>query len=250
MDHDFDLKKGRILKALQIVSISAGRGWFETKETGRRKIEAGMAFVLLPGVWHRYRPNPKTGWRESWVEIQGPVLASLLKNNPEMTLKIIHGNKDALLLEEIIGKTHRLSRDVDAIRPELSAEAYRCLACLAKCNSSSEQTSNLRKAIFKAEHYLANHYDEKLEMQAVAKLVGTSYSNFRRAFLKQTGLSPWQYVLQVRLVQARRLLATNENKLDDIAHKVGFSSGFHLSGVFSKAFGISPSQWRKNITIN
>ena len=69
---------GRVLDALQVVWVSYGRGTIETRATGRRKVEAGMLFLLLPGVWHRYRPDVKTGWIENWVELSGPVVDGIL----------------------------------------------------------------------------------------------------------------------------------------------------------------------------
>jgi hypothetical protein len=64
-DHQFDWTHGRVLDALQVVLIANGGGRFETHATGSREIHAGMAFALLPGVWHRYRPDEGRGWEES-----------------------------------------------------------------------------------------------------------------------------------------------------------------------------------------
>jgi len=67
----------------------------------------------------------------------------------------------------------------------------------------------------------------------------------RRAFRAQTGFAPWQYVMHLRLTRARRLLASSDAKLDEVAARVGFSSGFHLSFAFKRAFGQSPDTWRQ-----
>ena len=151
-------------------------------------------------------------------------------------------------IQEVTERIHQLSRDGEATRPELAAEAMRCLALLAKGNSSQQQGGALRASIFKAEQYLASHYADPLDMQQLATILGLSYSSFRRAFLHQTGLSPWQFLLQIRLMKARQLLALNQSKLEDVAAETGFSSGFHLSAFFKKTFGISPSLWRKKST--
>lgn len=249
-DHHFQWKEGRVLEALQVVLITHGSGWLETREHGKKKIMAGMAFLLLPGVWHRYRPNPKTGWRESWIEIQGPLINQILLQHHNITSPIVRRGSEVEQIEEVSKRIHQLSRDGEATRPELAAEAMRCLALLAKGSHSQQQGGALRTSIFKAEQYLASHYAEPLDMQQLATLLGLSYSSFRRAFLHQTGLSPWQFLLQIRLVKARQLLASRESKLEDVAAETGFSSGFHLSAFFKKTFGVSPSQWRKNIHQN
>src|SRR4051812_31090363 len=50
VDHRLEWTQGRVLAATQIVLITAGRGWFETKESGRCMIHPGTAFLILPGV--------------------------------------------------------------------------------------------------------------------------------------------------------------------------------------------------------
>jgi mannose-6-phosphate isomerase-like protein (cupin superfamily) len=69
--YDFDWKTGRTLHDYHVLYITRGRGVFEAQGVGRRVVESGDVFLLFPGVWHRYRPDPKTGWDEHWVGFNG-----------------------------------------------------------------------------------------------------------------------------------------------------------------------------------
>ena len=61
-----------MLNAYQLVYITEGRGYFESATSHRKlSIEGGCILVLFPGVWHRYLPDPKTGWTENWIECSG-----------------------------------------------------------------------------------------------------------------------------------------------------------------------------------
>jgi len=72
IDHCLTWSEGRILHAYQILFVTEGSGVFESAPALRRiHIRAGMAFVLFPGVWHRYAPNTGTGWVEHWIECRG-----------------------------------------------------------------------------------------------------------------------------------------------------------------------------------
>ena len=99
--------------------------------------------------------------------------------------------------------------------------------------------------VLRAGHYLAEYHAEALDMREVASRLGVSYSSFPRSFVRETGLSPWQYVMRLRIERARRLLSSGDAKLEDIALRIGFSSAFHLSTAFRQAEGIAPSVWRK-----
>src|SRR5260370_33202718 len=73
LDHYFNWNKGRVLRSFQIILISTGTGMFECDAfSGQQFVEPGTIMVLFPGIWHRYRPNPTTGWcahRISWQRL-------------------------------------------------------------------------------------------------------------------------------------------------------------------------------------
>ena len=99
-----------------------------------------------------------------------------------------------------------------------------------------------------AEQYFGAHLSEPVNIAALARSLGIAYSHFRRAFKVHTGYAPWQYVLQLRLAHARRTLTTgDEITLDELAAHLGFSSAFHLSSAFKRAYGIAPTTWRKQL---
>src|SRR5579864_6761911 len=54
----FDWQHGRILDGFALLYISHGRGQFQARPNLSLPIEAGHAFLLFPGVWHRYAPDP------------------------------------------------------------------------------------------------------------------------------------------------------------------------------------------------
>ena len=245
-DHFLDWAHGRVLDRLQIVLITAGAGWLETHAAGRCRVGAGMAFLLLPTLWHRYRPDPRTGWHEHWIELTGPTVDELLRAGTFSAASVLRAGTASSGLDEAFDGIHRqvLHGTSDA-EPDLAALAMRVLAVCARTAPGRAPLSKLQRAVRRGEEHLARHHAEPVNVEALAASLGVGYSHFRRAFRAQTGFAPWQYVLHLRLTRARRLLASGDDTLDAVAARVGFSSGFHLSLAFKKAYGESPSRWKQ-----
>ncbi len=248
-DHQFEWSRGRVLEALQIVLVAEGRGSFESRPTGVRPIESGTAFVVVPNAWHRYRPDSATGWTESWIEVQGPTVDALLRAGVFPAAGAVRRIDPAARLEEALEAVHLRARTAGAgFDPELAAAALAVLAAWEKAARLQPTRSRVDRAITEAEQHLADHVAEPVNVAALARRLGIAYSHFRREFKDRTGFSPWQYVLHLRLSRARRLLAASDVTLEELAPRLGFSSAFHLSSAFKRAYGIAPDPWRRKLT--
>lgn len=247
-DHHFTWEHGRVLEALQIVSITAGSGWLELRGRNAQEVKAGAAFVVLPRVWHRYRPEKNSGWTESWIEVQGPVVEELTKRGVFTASSAVRPDASAAGLDAALEAVHVLAREArPGFDPELAARALAVLAASERCGNASVEPSRMRRAILTAERELLERAAEPVNMEALARRLGVAYSHFRRAFREHTGFAPWKYVLHVRLTQARRLLAGSEATLEEIADRLGFSSAFHFSATFKQAYGLAPDRWRRQL---
>jgi AraC-like DNA-binding protein len=72
-----------------------------------------------------------------------------------------------------------------------------------------------------------------------------SVSNFNRLFTKEVGLSPKNYLIDVRLNKAVKLLRRNDFTFLKTAEQCGFYSLSHFSAVFKKVHDMSPSEYRE-----
>jgi AraC family transcriptional regulator len=86
--------------------------------------------------------------------------------------------------------------------------------------------------------------DGQLSLERLSQEAGVSSGYLSRAFKISTGVSPHQYILRVRVERAQHLIRSGDQTLDEIAERVGFADGSHMTTVFLKLTGKSPSQFR------
>ncbi|MER9654193.1 AraC family transcriptional regulator [Mesorhizobium sp. M0152] len=96
----------------------------------------------------------------------------------------------------------------------------------------------------KVQAFLDENFSRKLALAEMAAVCELSPSHFVRAFSKTFGAPPHQYVLDLRLDFAERLLLDKHLTIADIAHLCGFSSQSHFTTVMKKYRGVTPLQAR------
>jgi AraC family transcriptional regulator len=93
--------------------------------------------------------------------------------------------------------------------------------------------------------YIEDSLGQRIELRELAALAGISARHFERAFRQSTGYPPHAYVLERRLDVARQLLIDQPNlAIEQIALRLGFSSGSHFSSAFRQRTGCSPTEYR------
>ncbi len=92
--------------------------------------------------------------------------------------------------------------------------------------------------------YLEQHIAEEVPTAQLARLCRLSESQFRRIFVRCKGLSPMAYRNQLRIRQARSLLANGAGTVAEIAEQLGFGDIFYFSALFKKLTGHSPREIR------
>jgi transcriptional regulator GlxA family with amidase domain len=106
-----------------------------------------------------------------------------------------------------------------------------------------------RMSVTRAIEFLNGHYGEKITVDDLAHVANLSTSHFSRVFKEETTMSPIEYIMHTRLDCAKRLLRGNEKTLSQIALECGFNSSSYFYQCFTRTFHISPSDFRKSMTI-
>ncbi|WP_298338865.1 AraC family transcriptional regulator [uncultured Algibacter sp.] len=241
----FNWNNGRVLDEFHIVLITKGEGIYESKETGTIKISEGDAFLLFPGIWHRYKPNKRTGWTERWVGFSGEIASQFLSNGfftpKEPIISKCNTSEILNLFNRLFNlfdeETFGFQRVASGISLQLIAELY-------NIKVGGSNIKNLNNMVSKAKSIMYKKIYKSVDLKQVALDLGVSYSKFRIDFKKQTGVSPLQYYLLLKIEKSKELLLNSGKSQKEIAFELGFESHYYFNRLFKKKTSITPRQFR------
>ncbi|MGO4728846.1 AraC family transcriptional regulator [Paenibacillus sp. 2KB_22] len=95
--------------------------------------------------------------------------------------------------------------------------------------------------------YIREHYQKPLTLEETARQFFISPSYLSRIFYRLTGFHFREYVVHIRILQAKRLITQSNIKIQEIASNVGFEHLSHFNKTFKRVTGYNPSHYRKEI---
>lgn len=98
--------------------------------------------------------------------------------------------------------------------------------------------------IHRVQQYIKENYHREISLTLLADMVHLNQAYLSRLFKQKTEMSFTDYLTRVRLQEAKRLLVTTDQTIDEIASAVGFKNNSYFTSVFKKREGINPSEFR------
>ncbi|MDF2669898.1 MAG: transcriptional regulator [Paenibacillus sp.] len=97
------------------------------------------------------------------------------------------------------------------------------------------------KGIDQSIGYMYKHYHEKIKLDVLADIAGLTETSYSRSFKKAKGVSPVEYLNQIRIDSSKQLLQQQDCSVKEVADSVGFGNEFYFSKMFKRSIGMSPS---------
>jgi len=115
---------------------------------------------------------------------------------------------------------------------------YDC--CIAMLQKKSESAG----VIAQVKQFIHEHCEDDLSRDTIAQAVYLTPNYLSKLFRREAGMTLRQYINDVRITEAKRLLATTDQSVSDIAMDLGFENVSYFSTVFKKENGLGPLAWR------
>ena len=105
--------------------------------------------------------------------------------------------------------------------------------------------NRLSPQIRKVVQYCSEHISEQITLQTMADIARMSTSTLSRHFRSETGFSPTEYLIRLRLLTASKELLSSSHSISEIAELCGYENVYYFSNTFKKVYGYPPSKYRK-----
>ena len=238
-----------VLKNAVIHYVTKGYGTF--KFNGKvYNLKQGDIFILLKGMQVEYVASIDDPWEYYWIGFSGSNANEYL-NRTSITNSCVSNCEENSKIPKIIlnmceiSKTYNPSRSDDIL---LLKELYSLLYALIEefPKPFEYKDKELHTYIQDALNFINSNYMHSITVQEIADYVNLSRSYLYKMFIKNLGISPQRYLINLRMYKATLLLKSTKLPIGEVASNVGYSDSLLFSKTFSKHFSMSPLNYRNN----
>ncbi len=245
----------------ELTIILSGKGRYYIEGT-TYDVEAGDILICNPGERHR---NLIVNKEEPTVEFFTGFFGYHFKNMPPERIELKDGGHLLRLSSdakrEVMKQCYEMVAENEAGQVGkyfmLKARLIEILMLMMReivdqpknrqkgCNFESYNKSYAVKRIV---NYLNENYEQKISLDQIAHNMYLSPVYISKIFKEETGESPINYLIKIRLEKAKDILEHAEGgSIKSIANEVGYDDVYHFSKLFKKYYGMSPQNYRKQV---
>lgn len=233
------------------VFVVNGKGVY--KSGGREfSLTAGQAFILFPNVLTFYQADSDQPWEYMWFGFNGKRIKEYLnRSDIHIEQPILTHIRPGRILQLFHDLYQYQSTDVTLDELFYTGILSIMLAEICRDRSKKSIPSNLTREasyVMKAKNFMNLHYDKDIIIEDVARYISLERSYFSKMFKAATGVSPYQYILDLRISKGEELLLNTDLPISHIGLLLGFKDTFHFSNFFKRKLGLSPLNYRKSFS--
>lgn len=206
--------------------VVSGFGKF-TREGITYEIGPGQIFVIPPYMETCYQADEKHPWKYIWIGFTTEEVPEIFKE------PVISCPNAGNIFTEML--------PCENLENGRSAFLAGCLWKLVSV--LLEQGKTKSDYVDMALNYMNSDYANGITIQQIADSIGLNRKYFCSLFSKQVGLSPSEYLINLRLNKAAELMTTYLQSPTTAANSVGYDDIYHFSKIFKKHFGVSPREY-------
>ena len=230
----------------QLLYIASGKAHFFIQ--GREHvINEGSMVLYHPGEAQKYFYYASDKTEVYWIHFTGSEVASLLSGYGLTEAEHIFYTGTSPNYPQLF---RQIIQELQLCRPNyedlLSLYLQHIFLLINRSVKGEQKTgSDIRNEIERATHYFNEHYSAEISIEEYAKSRHFSTCWFIRNFKQILKVTPMQYILSLRMMNAQNLLENTDYTITEIAESIGYDNPLYFSRLFHKHTGLAPSAYRK-----
>ncbi len=240
--------------AHQLFLSRSGRGIFRIDGRSDLLMTPGTVLLLPADIPHSYFPEQSGGdaWDLGFVAFNGQAAPSLLEQMNSLVLTVLPASNFQNLWDQLASLWHLISLNGEHAYWETSKRIYNMALTLLegqipvrKDGPSPSLVAQPNHALDSAVKLIHDHYNERLLLSNVARAVGYSVQHFHRLFAASFGVTPQQYILQLRMRRSVQLFHDQPGvAVEKVAQQLGMETSYFIR-MFKRTYGTTPKQFLK-----
>lgn len=213
------------------------------------ELESGNVFILPKDIITFYQADTTDPWDYIWVGLSGTKIESYLKRSSLMEdFKINNVSESSFIkcfIELQVLSDNTYDQNIDLL---MDSKIYQMLYYLVKEFPSRQlkpptpQEQYFNQAI----RYMYHHFSKNITIRDIYEHLNLSRSYFHHIFTQQSGISPQDFLMNLRMKKAGDLLIKSDNTITTISISVGYKDLLSFSKAFKNFYGLSPSHFKKS----
>lgn len=224
-----------------------GKGWY-VSDKKKHEVQANQ-FIILPATrkFMQYGADSENPWTVYWVHFTGDKLDALngffSMENYLQPNSIKYDEKKIQLWEEMY-KALEKGYSIDNL-----SYANMCLYYFLASFMYPDKWMEMMKTgentvVEKAVTFMKDNIRKKLTVDDIASRFSYSASHFFALFRKETGMSPLDYFIQLKIQKACQMLDLTNMRIKEIAATIGYDDPYYFSRLFSRVMDMPPKEYR------
>lgn len=235
--------------------ILEGKGYLEI-EGNSFSLEKDQIFIIPPNTTAHYYADYSEPWSYAFISFSGNKAEQFARQAGfgfgQFTRDCIIPTERYTEIIQGMLQTHQLTITNELKRVSQLFYLFSLLTdSYHSISDSNTDYDYLPETYFEhALQYIQLNYTKNIHIQDIADYIGITRSYLHYLFNKKERVSPQKYLLNYRMRQAMKLLATTDMMIKDVALSVGYEDSLAFSKAFRNYTGSSPSNYRKQTSDN
>lgn len=222
-----------------LITVVNGDGYVEC-DGKKEKVTKGDIFFIKKNVPHTYY-SKSNSFATKWTTFDGTAVPSVLsayKISNFVLLKDVNLEKLDNSFETLYAKIESGLNDY-----EISAYLYLYITTFFNCSKEADTV----KIVSKAVEYIKTNFSKYISLEELAAICNMNKYTFCREFKKTYSITPFDYLLHVRIQKAKKILADSNMAIKNVSISTGFNDTGYFCRIFKKFENYTPTEFRRLI---